>query len=124
MEQEVCGITAVSVIACYGFLLRKPKWSMTRPTTWVALVGAAAAGAIFGVNMKLQAHARFINSLQDRNGFIRSLSNVKLGGPVAVDMEQEAIGSLEGGQSSTESTCGSSHGTYWHPFTDIPAMQR
>ncbi|KIM85322.1 hypothetical protein PILCRDRAFT_817326 [Piloderma croceum F 1598] len=90
-------------VACCGIFLFKPKWPITRITTWGVLAGGVG-GTIRGEYTKIRRHAVFVKSLEDRNGFMVSLSNVRLRESMAVGTEQEAVGSLEGGQSSTEST--------------------
>jgi hypothetical protein len=108
IAQSVGGIMAATV-ACCGIALCKPKWPITRITTWAALAGGVGS-PILGECLRFRRHIGFIQSLEDKNGFFSSLSNVRTRELMALGIEQEAVGFLgEGGQSGTESTCGSSY---------------
>jgi len=114
VRQVACVIAAGSVVSGYGIFLRKPPWSLARVSIWGGLAGVG--GSMVGQFMRGRAHAEFFHSLQDRDGFVRSLSNVRtrLGGAGSMRTDiveakaQEAIGSPAGAQNGSELTCGSS----------------
>lgn len=95
------------LVSGYGQFVRKPAWSFARAFGWTTLAGLG--GHLLGQLLKVQAHARFIQSLENEDGFMKSLSNVsvKLGsGPLGAG-EDAVVGFTELGQSSSEaeSTC-------------------
>lgn len=68
------GVGAAAVWA-YGRFYRKPRWSRTRTMVFCVL-GGLSGGLLAGF-MRQRAHSRFLQSLDDCDGFIEAISNVE-----------------------------------------------
>lgn len=107
----MCTIVASSIVSGYGLVIRKPRWTVTRATFLGGL--AAIGGSSIGQAIRVYAHAKFIHSLEDRNGFLKSLSNVntRLGSAGSTKLSiggvrgQETIGVTDANQAFSELTC-------------------
>lgn len=79
---------ASSLVTAYGILWKKPAWTITRAAILGGLSGAG--GSAGGQFLRLRAHADFVRSLDDRDGFLQAMSNVhdRLNGSPLKDFEQ------------------------------------
>ncbi|KAI0068337.1 hypothetical protein BV25DRAFT_1875774 [Artomyces pyxidatus] len=77
---------------------RKPPWSFRRVTTLAAFM--SAAGVFYGVNKRVKAHIRFLDSLDDRTGFFRALENVnaRTGGQQPLGLPTKSTGDSRSAQ--------------------------
>jgi hypothetical protein len=96
-------------VSGYGIFIRKPRWTFTKVSFWGGL--AAFGGSSTGQAIRVYAHLEFIRSLEDRNGFLKSLSNVntRLGSAGSTKFSiggQEAIEVTDANQTLSDLTCG------------------
>lgn len=63
-----------STLLSYGVIFRKPPWSISRSLLFGTMAGFG--GSTLGRYLEVRAHSKFIRSLEDRDGFITTLSNV------------------------------------------------
>ncbi|KAG9314442.1 hypothetical protein JVU11DRAFT_5239 [Chiua virens] len=76
----IYGAGATAAVYGYGSYLARPKWSSWRLR--LASVAAFLAGSTYGTFSQITLHYRFVNSLQDPQGFISAMNHVdeRLGG--------------------------------------------
>lgn len=88
----------------YGVIFHKPPWSIARGAVYGGLAGFG--GGAVGQYMEFKAHAGFIRSLEDRDGFLKALSNVhtRMNGTVlpGVDLSQQEPAGVMMRESDTE----------------------
>jgi hypothetical protein len=102
--QSGLGLLASSLLLSYGVIFHKPPWSIARGAICGGLAGFG--GGTAGQYMEFKAHVGFIHSLEDRDGFLKALSNVhtRMTGTAlpGVDVSQQEIAGVTMPESDTQ----------------------